>query len=276
MEENNGLIYHYLNDAALDDRGKAIVQGVFTRQGGVSREPWRSLNVGYSVGDDPRAVEVNHQRICRALDIQRGAIATAQQVHGAKVARVRLNDCGNTFAATDGLVTDVPGVVLMLRFADCVPLLFFDLQKPAVGLAHAGWRGTLAGMATRMVEMMQTAFGSCSEELIVGIGPAIGSCCYQVGWELADRVQKQFHQWPDLIRHPSDQNARPDKGTFYFDLWLANRRQLEASGVRSVVVAQHCTACHTDEFFSHRATQLGDRVGTKHTGRFAALAGLRE
>jgi YfiH family protein len=238
-----------------------LIQGVFTRQGGVSRGPWSSLNVGHTVGDEPQAVEANHQCICRALDIPREAITTAQQVHGAQVAQVRPGDRGATFPATDGLITDVPGVALMLRFADCVPLLFFDPHRPAVGLAHAGWQGTLMGIASRMVETVQAAFGSRPEELMAGIGPAIGPCCYQIGRELADRVQAQFPQWPDLIRWRD--------GVPYLDLWRANRRQLEAAEVRFIAVAQHCTACHVEEFFSHRAE--GGR-----TGRFAAVIGLRE
>jgi len=238
-----------------------LIQGVFTRQGGVSQGPWRGLNVGHAVGDEPRAVEVNHHRICRALGIPRKAITTAQQVHGAQVAQVGPEDRGGTFPATDGLVTDVPGVVLMLRFADCVPLLVFDPRRPAVGLAHAGWRGTLAGIASRMVEAMQAAFGSRPEELIVGIGPAIGPCCYQVGPELAGRIQAQSPQWPELVRWQDD--------TPYLDLWRANRRQLEAAGVCCITVAQYCTACHVDQFFSYRAE--GGR-----TGRFAAVIGLRK
>lgn len=260
IEEREGLRYYRLYPVERMG-GAALIQGVFTRQGGVSRGPWRSLNVGNTVGDEPQAVEANYHRICRALDIPREAITSAQQVHGARVTKAEADDRGGTFPATDGLITDVPSVALMLRFADCVPLLFFDPSRPAVGLAHAGWRGTLAGIAGRMVGAMRAAFGSRPEELIVGVGPAIGPCCYQVGRELAVRVREYFPQWPDLIRW---QDGAP-----YFDLWLANRRQLEAAGVRSITVAQLCTACHVEEFFSHRA-----EGGL--TGRFAAVVGLRE
>ena len=293
IKERKGLRYYCLIPPADGAGDEVLIQAVFTRQGGVSCGPWRGLNVGHNVGDAPRAVEVNHGRICRALDILREAITTAQQVHGAQVAQVRPGDRGETFPATDGLMTDVPGVTLMLRFADCVPLLFFDPRRPAVGLAHAGWRGTLAGIASRMVGAMQATFGSKPEELIVGIGPAIGPCCYQVGQELADQVQEQFPQWPDLIRWSPvpawaaclgelSRSSRlpPQVQTQdrpYFDLWLANRRQLEAAGVHSIAVAQYCTACHVDEFFSHRAACVGDQAGKGgRTGRFAAVIGLRK
>jgi len=281
VEERKGLRFYGLVEPAEGAGGGPLIQGVFTRQGGVSRGPWRGLNVGYTVGDDLGAVEINHNRVCRALDFPRESLTTAQQVHGAQVVSVKPEDRGRVFPTTDGLVTDVPGVVLMLRFADCVPVLFFDPRCVAVGLAHAGWRGTLAGIAGRTVRSMQAAFGSRPEELIAGIGPAIGPCCYEVGLELADQVQTQFPRWPDLIRWlpaPGDiSDHRP-----YFNLWAANRRQLEAAGVRSIAVAQHCTACHTDEFFSHRAACLGARLSCDQTpqeggrtGRFAAVIGLR-
>lgn len=151
-----------------------MIQGVFTRRGGVSRGPYSGLNVGYTVGDDLQAVEINHNRICRTLGIPRQAITSARQVHGTQIAPVKPEDRGRTFPDTDGLITDVPGVVLLLRFADCVPLIFFDPARPAVGLAHAGWRGTPAGIAARTVMSMQATFGSRPEELTAGIGPAIG------------------------------------------------------------------------------------------------------
>lgn len=283
VEEREGLRFHcVIQPGEVSGRG-VFVQGVFTRQGGVSRGPWRGLNVGHTVGDDGRAVETNHRRICRALDISREVITTAQQVHGSRVAQVKPHDSGVTFSATDGLLTDVPGAVLMLRFADCVPLLFFDPWRPAVGLAHAGWRGTLAGIATRMVESMREAFDSPPEQLIVGIGPAIGPCCYEVGRDLADRVHTQFPQWPDLVCwRPADVIDGTAGRRPYFDLWRANRRQLEAAGVHSVAVAQYCTACHEDEFYSHRVayrsglSSPGQPSGEGgRTGRFAAVIGLR-
>jgi YfiH family protein len=283
IEERKGLRFYCVvqpEEMAVRD---IFVQGVFARQGGVSQGPWRGLNVGHTVGDDGRAVEVNHHRICQALGISREAITTAEQVHGARVAQVKPSDCGVTFSATDGLLTDVRGAVLMLRFADCVPLLFFDPRRPAVGLAHAGWRGTLAGVATRMVESMQEAFGSLPEQLLVGIGPAIGPCCYEVGPDLADRVHTRFPLWPDLIHwRPGSVLEGTPGNRPYLNLWRANRRQLEAAGVRSVVVAQHCTACHSDEFYSHRAAYRSSPSssdqqsrGRGQTGRFAAVIGLR-
>jgi len=288
VEEREGLRYYRLAGVAQEVESGALIQGVFTRQGGVSQGPWRSLNVGRSVGDDPWAVEINHRRIYRALGIGRDAVTSAQQVHGTRVARVKPRDRGSTFPATDGLITDAADVVLLLRFADCVPLLFFDPHCPAVGLAHAGWRGTLARIAGRMVKAMEAAFDSHPEELIVGIGPAIGPCCYQVGDELVEQVWEQFPEWPDLIQwRPTSgaaQGADASGARPYFDLWGANRRQLEALGVRSIAVARYCTACHVDEFFSYRAACLGNHEASRwprssqekgQTGRFATVIGLR-
>jgi YfiH family protein len=242
IKERNGLRFYCLTQPGEATGRGALIQGVFTRRGGVSKGAWKGLNVGHTVGDDPRAVQTNHDLICQALGIAREAITNAQQVHGAQVAQVTLEGRGATHPATDGLITDVPGVALMLRFADCVPLLFFDPRRRAVGLAHAGWRGTLAGIAARTVGSMQKAFGSVPEELVVGIGPAIGPCCYEVGPDLADRVCTRFPQ----------------------------------------AVAQCCTACHEDEFYSHRSACLGSRGPSSstsgepgRTGRFAAVIGLR-
>lgn len=260
-EQREGLRYYCLIDPEGGPGDGILVQGIFTRRGGVSRGPWKGPNVGHAAGDEWRAVEANRIRICRALNIPRQALTTAQQVHGVHIAHVRPEGLGRTFPATDGLVTNVPGIALMLHFADCVPLLFFDPRHLAVGLAHAGWRGTLAGIANRMAEAMDSAFGSRPEDLMAGIGPAIGPCCYEVGHGLARRVQAQFPQWPDLIHW--------QKGAPYFDLWLANRRQLEAAGVRSIAMAECCTACHVEEFYSYRAEG-------GQTGRFAAVIGLRK
>jgi YfiH family protein len=257
--------------AAIED---FLVQGVFTRNGGVSHGPWSSLNVGHTVGDDPTAVDVNHDRICAVLDIPRRALTSAQQVHGTRVVQVSSEGRGSVFARTDGLITDVPGITLVLRFADCVPLLFVDPHRPAIGLAHGGWRGTLAGIACGTVAAMRTAFGSRPEELLVGIGPAIGPCCYRVGWDVAGRFVRRYPDWPELIRSRGT-HGRAAKTAPYLSLWHANQRQLEAAGVRSIAVAQRCTACHTEEFFSYRVACQDGRQPSGQTGRFAAVIGLR-
>ena len=244
-----------------------LVHGAFARLGGASEAPWDSLNTGHTVGDDDAAVEDNHRLICGALGIGRGDIVSPYQVHGTAVATVTDGDRGRVILQTDALITRSPNVPLMLRFADCVPLFLYDPVMRAVGLAHAGWRGTVAGVGRATVEAMAESFGSRPGDLVAGVGPAIGVCCYEVGEDVAREVREAFPQ-----DHPPNEVgllARGPSGRWHLDLWAANRRQLEAAGVRQVEVAGTCTACHTEEWFSHRAEN-------GRTGRWGAVIGLRE
>jgi hypothetical protein len=237
-----------------------LVHGVFTRHGGVSEGPWATLNVSRSVGDSAEAVAENHRRLAGALGIEREAIATAYQVGGCRVARAGREDRGIVARDTDALITDAPGVPLMLRFADCLPILVYDRVRHAAGLAHAGWRGTLAGVARHTVWAMAEAFGSRPGDLTAAIGPGIGPRCYQVGPDVVRAVYAACADAESLLP------VQPD-GSRHFDLWAANARQLVEAGVGLVDVAGLCTACHTGEFFSHR----GERG---RTGRFAGVVML--
>ncbi len=241
--------------SSLEARG--VRHAVFGRAGGVSAAPWDSLNVGHKVGDDPQAVVENHCIIYRTLGLAAEDVVTCQQVHGDRVALVQASDGGKTFSATDGLICDVSGLALMMRFADCVPVLFSVPNRSAVGLAHAGWRGTVAKVAAKTARTMIDHYHSRPEELLVAIGPSIGPCCYEVGDEVAERVRAVFAQAPVLARR---------NGRWFFDLWEANAWQLRQLGVRHIEVAKLCTACHSDEFYSHRASGGS-------TGRFAVLIG---
>jgi len=169
-----------------------LAHGVFTRLGGHSRPPWHSLNTGHTVGDDLDAVARNHDLICQALDFAMSDVVSPHQVHGAAVAVVTRQDRGRVIEHTDGLITDEPQVLLMLRFADCTPIWFYDPVRRAIGLAHAGWRGTVAGIARATVAKMQSTFGCRPGDLIAGIGPAIGPCCYQVGPDVAQAVHGAY------------------------------------------------------------------------------------
>ena len=257
--ETNGLVYYrFENLTAFPE----VFHGVFTRVGGVSRSPYDSLNVSCSVGDSREAVETNHHLICQALGISRGDITAAKQVHGSRVTAVGPEDRGQVLPATDALITDVPGVALLLRFADCLPVLLYDPVHRALGLAHAGWRGTMAGIAVKTALAMREAYGSRPADVIAGLGPGIGPCCYQVGTEVIEAVKASFNHWQGLLHPQGD-------GSLHFDLLEANRRQLAALGVGKIEVTQLCTACRVDEFFSYRAEG-------GHTGCFAVVLGRRD
>jgi YfiH family protein len=239
-----------------------LAHGIFTRLGGQSQPPWDSLNTGHSVGDDPDVVEANRALMYEALCVRGEDVVTPHQVHSTTVRVVDERDRGQLLPQTDALVTATPGVVLMLRFADCVPILLYDPVRRAAGLAHAGWRGTVSGMAGAAVRTMVEALGCRPRNILAGIGPSIGPCCYEVGADVTEAMSSAF---PDIdgLFEPKDQ------GHGHLDLWAANRWQLAAAGVRNVEVAGICTACRTDEWFSHRAER-------GKTGRLGALIGLPE
>ena len=239
-----------------------LAHGIFTRHGGESQPPWASLNTGHSVGDDPGAVDANHRLICEALGFSMAALVSPHQVHGANVAVVGVQDRGRVIEGTDALITDEPGVLLMLRFADCTPVWMYDPLHRAIGLAHAGWRGTAAGTVRETVRAMASTFGTHPRDVVAGIGPAIGPCCYEVGEDVAQAITTTFPGSASQLLV-----ARGDK--WHLDLWVANREHLLQAGVTQVEVAGICTACHTDEWYSHRAER-------GRTGRIGALFGLRE
>lgn len=243
---------------SLDADG--LVHAVFTRLGGVSKGSFSSLNVGNSVGDDKASVAENHARVYARLGLSPDRVASPCQVHGNHVAQVRPDDGGRLFPNTDGLVTATPGVGLLLRFADCQPILLYDPVHHVLGLIHAGWRGVAQGIARRAVEAMGEAFGSQPQDLIAGLGPAIGPCCYTVGHEVAAAMGYALPDWTQAMVLEGEDQWR-------LDLSVANTQQLVAEGVQQIEAAGLCTACNLEEFYSHRGQE-------GRAGRFAVVAYL--
>ena len=235
------------------------VHAAFTRLGGRSQSPWYGLNLSQAVGDETRAVETNFKLACQALAVNPERTAACHLVHGNVVQVVEDVAGPYRLGVADGLITRVPGLTLTMRFGDCVPLLFYDHRIQAVGLAHAGWRGTLKNVAGAVVEAMTAHFGSRPSDITAVIGPSIGPCCYQVGREVLEAAQQQLEQAIQYFNL-----LGPD---CYFDLWRVNESQARQTGVKEVIVSRLCTACRTDEFFSHRAEKGS-------TGRFGVFLGL--
>jgi YfiH family protein len=162
------------------------------------------------------------------------------------------------------MVTDIPDTCLAVLIADCVPMVFFDPLKRVVGVAHAGWRGTLQLIASKTIRTMEKAYGSSPQDVMVGMGPSIGPCCYRVGPEVIVGVEDVFPDQKGHLLHQSEDGGR------YLDLWEANLRQLVTAGVEreNIEMARQCTCHNPDLFFSYRF-QKGN------TGRFGAGIMLR-
>ena len=257
IRRQQGGLSYYQFASMVDHSG--IAHYVFTRKGGSSHSPFASLNVGHTVGDEDRTVATNHSLIYQTANTGEENVVTAHQVHGSHVVAVELAH-HQIYHETDALITDVSGLMLMLRFADCTPVMLYDPAHKAVGLVHSGRMGTLAQIVSHTVDRMSEEYDSQPSELLAGIGPSIGPCCYQVGPEVVADVRTRLSGEEESLVQQAD-------GSFHFDLWGTIRRQLEIKGVQRIEAAGICTACHVDEFFSHRAER-------GRTGRFAALIGL--
>ncbi len=255
----DGLAYYTFE--ALDIFAD-LIHAVTTRHGGVSTGQWASLNLTKGTGDDPEAVEENLQRTSAALGLRREDLVSPNQRHTANVRRVGRADRGKIFTGYDILITNETDVPLLLRYADCTPILIYDPVHRACALVHSGWRGTVQGAAQAAVAALTSEFDSRPSEMVAAIGPAIGPCCYEVGEDVIAAVHAAFERPATLL--PVQANGR-----HHFDLWTANWRLLAAAGVGRISMAETCTACRTDEFYSYRR----ERGKTGHFGAVMALRG---
>ncbi len=256
FHEQGGIRYYTF--PLLDLAG--LPHALLTRRGGASRDPYRSLNMGASVGDDPECVRENRLRALAAFGRKPDSVPELFQVHSDRILLGRPAASGEPPPQADGVVTDSPDLTLMMRFADCVPILLYDPVRRAAGMAHAGWKGTLAGVAARAVEAFREHFHSQPEDILAGIGPSIGPDHYAVGAELADAFRAAFGPAADAwtVRRGDE---------IHLNLWAVNEFVLRGAGVQKIEHSEICTACHTEDWFSHRA---------EHglTGRFGAMIWL--
>jgi YfiH family protein len=239
----------------------AVTHAVFTRQGGVSPEPWDSLNVGGYIGDELEHTYLNRVRSFEAVGRDPETVYDVWQVHSAGVIctdKPRPRDAAHKKA--DAILTNNPEVTLFMRFADCVPILFFDPGKKVVGIAHAGWQGTVKRIVSATVDKMVSVYGSDPVNIWAGIGPSIGAHHYEIGREVVQSVRNVFGSQAESLL-PSQ------NGSVHFDLWEANRLLLEQAGLKKIEISGVCTACHLQDWYSHRWER-------GKTGRFGALIGL--
>ena len=256
FHEKGGL--RYFTFPGLEAAG--LRHGILTRRGGISRPPHESLNMGSSVGDDPEAVAENLRRAFALFGRAPQSVPELHQVHSNRVLVAALRGDGEPLPQADGVVTDSQDFTLCMRFADCVPILLYDPVRRAAGMAHAGWKGTAAKTAASAVEAMRAHFGCRPEDILAGIGPSIGPDHYAVGGEIVEEFRAAFgpagERW--LTRR---------SGAVHLDLWAANESTLRQAGVQKIELSGICTACHTEDWFSHRA-EYG------RTGRFGAFLWL--
>lgn len=248
-----------------------VEHGFTTRLGGVSQGIFESLNLSFTRGDEPEAVRENYRRVAEALHVDYEKIVCSDQTHTTNVRVVTKADAGNgvirerSFTDIDGMITNVPGLVLATFYADCVPLYFVDPVRKAIGLSHSGWRGTVNRMGRVTIEAMTEHFGSDPKDLICAIGPSICQDCYEISGDVAKQFILAFPGWEKEIL----QEKGNDK--YQLDLWRANEIVLREAGILAehLSVTDICTCCNKDLLFSHRASH-GKR------GNLGAFLAIRE
>ncbi|GAC1404424.1 MAG: peptidoglycan editing factor PgeF [Ktedonobacteraceae bacterium] len=275
-----------------------LMHGIFTRDGGYSNPPYKGLNTLGSLrgGDNLDNVVRNRQLALHSLALDGYPCVTLWNVHGADVLVPDIHGNWRTDWAHrsyyeqtwmpqeihkgDALITQQRGVAIALSFADCTPIALYDPIERVIGVAHGGWRGTARGIVIATIDNMVQYFGSQPRNIYAGIGPTIGPCCYEVSQNVQDLFmgQQSFEdvptttqeQYRSLVRE-SAMFSIVDKESLRLDLWETNRRQLLMAGLlpEHIEVAEICTSCHVDHFFSHRAEH-------GKTGRFPMIMALSE
>ena len=255
IKENKGVTY--LTYPALEELS-GFVHAFSTRLGGVSEGIYSSMNLSFTRGDDENFVMENYRRLAEAVGFSVENIVTSDQTHTANVRVITEADRGNgitkprPYTDVDGMITNVPGLVLATFYADCVPLYFIDPVRKAIGLSHSGWRGTAAHIGAVTVRRMQEEYGSLPEDIYGAIGPSICQECYEVSEDVILEFQKTFPEqsWRDLF-------YRKENGKYQLNLWEANRQIMLEAGLieEHISLPGLCTCCNPEFLFSHRASR---------------------
>ncbi|MBC5685058.1 peptidoglycan editing factor PgeF [Roseburia sp. NSJ-9] len=251
-----GYVLPYLSFSSYE--ALPYIRHMFTtREGGVSKDIYESLNLSFTRGDDETAVLENYRRVAQALGTSIDHIVTSDQTHTTNVRPVGKEDLGKgitrprDYKDVDGMITDQPGVLLATFYADCVPLYFVDPVHKAIGLSHSGWRGTVGRMGQATVEAMERSFGSQPKDLLCAIGPSICQDCYEVSRDVAEAFIFAFPT------HEKEILQAGALGKYQLDLWKANEIVLTEAGVlkEHIDLAGLCTCCNSSILFSHRASK---------------------
>lgn len=259
IKQVDDLTYYTSSQLA---QSEGIVHGFSTRLGGVSHAPWESLNLGRSRVDNPEHVKENHLRFSRAIGSDVDGVIMCQQVHSDIVQVVTCQDRLthlydlNNFEA-DAMVTNCPGLVLSVFYADCIPILLYDPKQQAIGAVHSGWRGTALGIVKRTVEKMIAQYGSSPSDILAAIGPGICPRCFETHMDVPEAMNEALGMdaWPFIYPLPQEKYGIDLKGLI--------GRQLEQAGLNPLHIDRSdlCTACHPELFWSHR--RLGEARGNQ-------------
>lgn len=240
-----------------------VKHGFSTRKGGVSTGIFSSMNLNFKRGDDPDAVLENYRRMAAALNMRVEDMVLSDQTHTTNVRVITEEDRGKgilkpqDYSDVDGMITNVPGIVLVTSYADCVPLYFVDPVRKAIGLSHSGWKGTVDHIGQKTVWKMHEVYGSEPKDIVAAIGPSICQSCYEVSDDVAEAFRANF-----TADEAADILLDKGNGKYQLDLWKANWYVLTDAGIlpEHLSVTDLCTACHPDLLWSHRKTN-GQRGG---------------
>ncbi len=249
--KNNIKLLQFNNLSEYGD----VVHFSTTRIGGASDSKLESLNLGYTVNDNPKNVTQNLESLAKLLDFNKNQMVSPKQTHSKNIGIVNSNK--DIFPDTDALITNKPGICIFIRTADCVPILLYDPIQNALAAIHSGWKSTIQEISKHTIELMQDEFGTKPENLIAGIGPSIGPKVYEVGVEVAELFQEQFG-----VNHTVEPIKNSNK--YLLNLWEANKQILIETGIpeTQIEIAEICTYSNSELFYSAR------RDGIK-TGRLA-------
>ncbi len=248
LVRKNGLSYYVID--SFEKTG--LVKHCFTtREGGVSENEYKALNLRFNCSDKRENVLKNYKIICDAIDVDYKKLVISKQVHEDNICTVTIEDLGNgitkenRFTSADGLMCNETGIPIVTLYADCVPLYFLDVKNKAIAMSHSGWKGTVKNISAKTVQKMIDEFNSKPENILAAIGPSIGECHFEVG----DEVAYHFMEMPcGVIKKYGEK--------YHVNLQKTIENQLLSVGIlkQNLTVSGICTFCNSDLLFSHRKT----------------------
>ena len=243
----------------LKSNAISTIHGFTSKSGGVSRGKIKGFNFGFRVGDNPDSVKENYRLLSQDMDFSLDRAVLSKQTHTSNIRIVTEADCGKGIVRdsdiedTDGLITDIPKIPLIVFAADCVPVLLYDKVRRVAAAVHAGWRGSVSGIVPKCVKLMKSDFGCDPKNICVAIGPSIGPCCFEFGSEAPEIFGENYV-------------VEKGNGKYNVDIWSYNKDLLTAEGIspENIDISGVCTVCHSDKFYSYRTHR-------ENTGRQVAV-----